>query len=126
MRKLCRLSTYQVMAGVAAVVLISGCASVPAPIEQMDIAKAALSNANRASGDEFAPQQFELAKTKMEAAKRAMQEKNYRYARQLAEQVQVDAELAAIMARSAKAQRTAGALQENNRELQQEIEHDAQ
>lgn len=126
MRKLCRLSTYQVMAGVAAVVLISGCASVPAPIEQMDIAKAALSNANRAGGDEFAPQQFELAKTKMEAAKRAMQEENYRYARQLAEQVQVDAELAAIMARSAKAQRTAGALQENNRELQQEIEHDAQ
>ncbi len=126
MKKLCRLSAYQVMAGVAVAVVVTGCASVPAPTDQMAVSKAALNNASRAGGNEFAPQQLKFAKDKMEAAERAMAEENYRHARQLAEQVQVDAQLITIMARSAKAQKAAGELQEDNRELQQEIEHNAQ
>jgi hypothetical protein len=114
------------MTGLATVIALTGCASVPAPIDQMDIAKAALNNANRAGGNEFAPQQFKFAKDKMASAERAMQEENYRRARQLAEQVQVDAELVTIIARSAKAQKAAGELQKDNRELQQEIEYNAQ
>lgn len=126
MKKLCRLSAYQIMAGVAIAIVVNGCASVPAPTDQIAVSKAALNNANRAGGNEFAPQQLKFAKDKMEAAERAMAEENYRYARQLAEQVQVDAQLISIMARSAKAQKAAGELQEDNRELQQEIEHNAQ
>jgi hypothetical protein len=63
---------------------------------------------------------------KMDAAERAMAEEENLKARQLAEQAQVDAQLAAATARSAKAQKAASALQEDNRVLRQEIERKAQ
>ncbi len=62
----------------------------------------------------------------MDAAERTMAEEDYLHARQLAEQAQVDAQLAATTSRSAKAQKTARELQEDNRVLQQEIERNAQ
>ena len=52
---------------------------------------------------------------KMDAAEKAMAEEDYPLARQLAEEAQVDAQLAATTARSAKAQKAASALQEDNR-----------
>lgn len=113
---------------VAVAIFMAGCASTPAttsisaPTEQMAISKAALNNARSAGGNEFAPLQFKSAMEKMEWAERAMGEKDYARARLLAEEVQVDAELAAAAARSAKAQKAADAVQEGNRVLRQEID----
>jgi hypothetical protein len=59
---------------------------------------------------------------KMAGAEQAMAAEDYVLARQLAEQAQVDAQLAAATARSAKAQKAANALQEDNRVLRQEID----
>lgn len=59
-------------------------------------------------------------------AEHAMAEENYRRARQLAEQVQVDAQLAASMVRSAKEQKVAHESEEGNGALQQEIERNAE
>lgn len=112
---------------VAAVIFMAGCSSTPttsstlAPTEQMAVSRAALKNASSTGGNEFAPVQFKSAMEKMEAAERAMGEKNYARARLLAEEVQVDAELAAAAARSAKTQKAADAVQEDNRVLRQEI-----
>lgn len=115
---------------VAAAIFMAGCSSTPttpstsafsAPIEQMAVSRAALKNASSTGGNEFAPVQFKSAMEKMEAAERAMGEKNYARARLLAEEVQVDAELAAATARSAKTQKAADAVQEDNRVLRQEI-----
>lgn len=112
---------------VAAAIFMAGCSSTPstsafsAPIEQMAVSRAALKNASSTGGNEFAPVQFKSAMEKMEAAERAMGEKNYARARLLAEEVQVDAELAAAAARSAKTQKAADAVQEDNRVLRQEI-----
>lgn len=115
---------------VAAAIFMAGCSSTPttpstsafsAPTEQMAVSRAALKNASSTGGNEFAPVQFKSAMEKMEAAERAMGEKNYARARLLAEEVQVDAELAAAAARSAKAQKAADAVQEGNRVLRQEI-----
>jgi hypothetical protein len=113
--------------GVSAVaaIFIAGCASAP-PIEQMTIAKVAVDNATSAGGNEFAPLPLKSAMEKMDAAERAMAAEDYVLARQLAEQAQVDAQLAAATARSAKAQKAASALQEDNRVLRQEIERKAQ
>lgn len=113
--------------GVSAVVaiFIAGCAGTP-PIEQMTIAKVAVGNATSAGGNEFAPLPLKSAMDKMDAAERAMTAEDYDLARQLAEQAQVDAQLAAATARSAKAQKAANALQEGNRVLRQEIERKAQ
>lgn len=111
---------------VAAALFMSACASTPpatpAPTEQMAVSRAALSNASSAGGNEFAPIQFKSAMEKMEWAERAMGEKNYVRARVLAEEAQVDAELAAAAARTAKAQKSAEAVQEGNRVLQKELD----
>ena len=109
------------MAAVA-VVLMVGCASTSAPTEQMAVSRAAVSNAMGAGGAEFAPVQFKSASDKLTAAERAMADKDYELALKLAEQAEVDAKLAAEMARSAKARQAADAVQEDIRVLRQEIE----
>ena len=107
---------------VAAAMFMAGCASTSAPTEQMAVSKAAVSNAMSAGGNQFAPVQFKSALDKMDAAEKAMAEKNYELALRLAEQAEVDAKLAAEMARSAKAQKAADELQEDIRVLRQEID----
>ena len=107
---------------VAVAIFMAGCASAPAPTEQMAISRAAVSNASSAGGNEFAPLQLKSAMEKMDGAERAMAEKKYDQARQLAEQAQVDAQLAEATARSAKAQKAADAVQEDIRVLRQEID----
>jgi len=119
--------SYQMMQRISltvgAAILVAGCASTPPPIiEQMASSRAAVSNASRAGGNEFAPQLLKSAMEKMDGAERAMAEKDYVRARQLAEQARVDAQLAGVTARSAKAQKAADALQEDSRVLREEID----
>jgi len=103
-------------------VLMAGCASTSAPTEQMAVSRAAVSNAMGAGGNQFAPVQIKSALDKMDAAEQAMAAKDYELALRLAEQAEVDAKLAAEMARSAKAQQAAAALQDDIRVLRQEID----
>lgn len=120
----------QIMRGISvtavAAVLVAGCASIPAPTEQIAVSKAAVDNATSAGGNEFAPVQLQSALDKLNAAERAMAIEENLKARQLAEQAQVDAQLAAATARSAKAQKAASELREGNRVLHQEIDRKAQ
>ena len=108
--------------GLAAVVLMAGCASTSAPTEQMAVSRSAVSNAMSAGGNQYAPLQFRSASEKLEAAERAMAAKDYELALQLAEQAEVDAKLSAEMARSAKSQKAADAVQDDVRVLRDEIE----
>lgn len=129
MKKFYRLKSFQihrVVATVAAAIFIAGCASTPAPVEQMAVSRAAVSNASSAGANELAPLLLKSAMEKMDAAERAMTEKDYVRARQLAEQAQVDAQLAAAAARSAKAKKAADAVQEDTRILRQELERKTQ
>jgi len=130
MKKFHQIRSYQKLHGigvsVVAAIFITGCASIPPPTEQMAVSKVALSNASSAEGNEFAPLQLQSAMAKMDGAERAMAAEDYVLARQLAEQAQVDAQLAAATARSAKAQKAASALQEDNRVLRQEIDRNTQ
>ncbi|MDO8464944.1 MAG: DUF4398 domain-containing protein [Gallionella sp.] len=119
---------HKIGVAVAAAIFMAGCANtqsvsvLPAPTEQMAVSRAALNNASSTGGNEFAPIQFKSAMEKMEAAERAMGEKSYARARLLAEEAQVDAELASSAARSAKAQKASDAVQEDNRVLRNEID----
>lgn len=126
MKNFYHLRSYQIMhrigITIGAAIFVAGCASTPAPIEQMAISRAAVSNASSAGGNEFAPLQLKSAMEKMDSAERAMAEKDYVRARQLAEQARVDAQLAGATARSAKAQKAADALQEDSRVLREEID----
>src|SRR5487761_2256245 len=105
-----------------AVILISGCASVPPPIEQMAVSRAALNNANSAGANEFAPVQLKSAMDKMQGAEQAMTAEHYQLASQLAEEAEVDAKLAGLISRSIKAQKAAEAIQEDSRVLRNEID----
>ncbi|OIR04690.1 hypothetical protein GALL_130740 [mine drainage metagenome] len=126
MKNLNNSRSQQVLRGIgvslAAVILISGCASVPPPIEQMAVSRAALNNANSAGANEFAPVQLKSAMDKMQGAEQAMTAKDYPLANQLAEEAEVDAKLAGLTARSVKAQKAAEAIQEDSRVLRKEID----
>ena len=108
------------------VMLFAGCASMPPPTEQLAVSKAALSNASSAGGQQFAPVPLSLAIEKMDAAAKAMAVEDYELAKRLAEQAQVDAQLATVTSRSAKAQNAARELQESNRVLRHELDRKAQ
>ncbi|MCQ8130165.1 DUF4398 domain-containing protein, partial [Methylomonas rivi] len=93
---------------------------------QMAVSKAAVTGASSAGGNEFAPIPFRAAIEKMAAAEQAMMREDYLRAQRLAEQAQVDAQLAAVTARAAKAQKAVSALQEGNRVLREEIDRNVQ
>ena len=106
--------------GLASAVM-AGCASVPAPTDQLAVAKAAVTNAVDAGGVEFAPAEMRAAQDKMDRANLAMTTKDYGLAQSMAEQAQVDAQLATTKARSVKAQKAASAVQEDSRVLREEL-----
>lgn len=83
--------------------ILAGCASDPAPHEQLKLTEQAVAQAH-ASG--VAPQTPELlmAEAKLAGAQAAMQERNYREARLLAEQAELDARLAEAMMLNEKTQ----------------------
>lgn len=132
MEKINHLKSFQMSSvgtAVAAAIFMAGCAStpsIPAPTEQMAVSRAALNNASSAGGNELAPLQLKSAMEKMDAAERAMGEKNYARAKLLAEEALVDAKLAEATARAAKAQKAAEALEEDNRVLRKELDRKAQ
>lgn len=113
-------------AALATALLLAACASTPNPDPQLAVARAALDDARSADAAEFAPLQLKSAVEKMASAERALGAKEPELARRLAEQAEVDARLAAAMARSARSQRAADALQDDIRVLRQEIERKAQ
>jgi hypothetical protein len=107
-------------AGLAAAITV-GCASVPAPTEQMAVSKSAIANAVAAGGAEYAAVEMKSAQEKMDGANRAMAKEDYADARWLAEQAQADARLAEKKAQSAKAQKAAGVMEEDLRVLREEL-----
>lgn len=111
--------------GFAAVVL-AGCASIPPPTEQIAVSKVAISNAASAGGNEFAATDMRTAQDKLDRAVAAMTAEKYTHALALAQQAEVDAQLAGSKARSAKAQKAAATVQEDSRVLQKEIDRKVQ
>lgn len=127
MKKISKHQWYRTMSGVGfAAVVIAGCASVPSPTEQIAVSKLAVSNAISAGGNEFAPADMRAAQNKLDRAIQAMTTEDYQDAQLLAEQAQVDAQLAAAKARSAKAQKAADTVQKGSEVLRQEIDRKSQ
>ena len=112
---------FTTLCGVA-VILVAGCSSMKEPAtSSVAVSKAAVSNAAGAGGAEFAPVEMNSAREKMALANKAMREKDYKLANDLANQAQADAKLAKGKADSAKAQTAADALQDDIRVLREEL-----
>jgi hypothetical protein len=105
-----------------ALLFLGGCAAPPpAPTDQLAVTKATIAQAVSAGASEFAPAELSSASAKLDRANLAMAAKDYAQARILAEQAEVDAQLAVTRTRSSKAQRAAAAVQEDSRVLREEI-----
>ncbi|MCW3150288.1 DUF4398 domain-containing protein [Stutzerimonas stutzeri] len=72
---------------------LSGCASDPAPLEQLRLTEQAVLQA-RAVGANQQTAELALAELKLAAARAAMADEDYRQARLLSEQAELDARLA--------------------------------
>lgn len=108
--------------GLAAVLAV-GCSSLKTPATaDVAVSKAAVDNAASAGGVQYAPVEMMAARDKMALANKAMADKDYKLARELAAQAEVDAKLAQSKANSAKAQAAANALQDDIRVLRTELE----
>ena len=108
----------------AALVLSVGCSSslkTPATAD-VAVSRAAVENAAGAGGTQFAPMEMAAAREKLARANKAMADKDYKLAVDLAAQAQADAKLAQSKANSAKAQAAADALQDDINVLRSELE----
>jgi hypothetical protein len=116
-----RLTTSMGAILLAALVSI-GCASnTPPPTAQLEVAKAAIAAAVTAGGGEFAPAELKSAQDKLDAAHKAGATKDFINAKRLAEEAQVDAQLATAKSRAAQAEKAVEAVQESNRVLREEM-----
>lgn len=102
--------------------LLMACASVPPPKEQLAVSQATMSKAEEAGAFELAPLEFTAAQEKLREAQVAMERKDNLAALRLAEQAQVDADLAYYKARSAQAQKAVRQLNEGIEALRRELE----
>ena len=102
-------------------VLLGACASVPPPTEQMAVAEAAVQRANTRTTTEFAASELQIASNKLTSARQAMVNKDYDRARQLAEQVDVDAQVAELRAQSTISRKAAQESRDAARVLLEEI-----
>jgi Domain of unknown function (DUF4398) len=94
---------WHAAAALVAVLIATGCASTPAPSEQIAASSAAMTRAGIAGARELAPAEMRVAREKWVRLDAAMAAKDYRHALWLAQEAQVDAELAEVKARSVKA-----------------------
>jgi Domain of unknown function (DUF4398) len=104
-----------------ALVTLAGCASTPAPTAQLAVAEAAVQRASTSSTSDSAAGELQLAVSKLASARQAMKAEEFDRARQLAEQVTVDAQAAEMRAQSVRSQKAAAETQDAARVLQEEI-----
>ena len=105
----------------AAVLGLAACASAPVPTEQLAVTTAAVAQAVSAGGQELAPTEMSAARDKLVRAHLAVAAKDNEQALRLAQQAQVDAQLAGRKAEAMKARKAESELQEAARVLREEM-----
>jgi hypothetical protein len=105
--------------------LALACESTPPPRDSIAEAEAAIAQARAREADEHAPLSLRKAEDKLEQAKAAARDDDtYGTSRRLAEQAQVDAQLALVEAEKAQAEKNFEELERTVRALDEEIDHD--
>lgn len=102
--------------------LMAGCATAPPPTEQVAAAIAAMAQAAGAGAPELAAPEMRIASDKIDRLRVALAAKDYRHAAWLAQEAQLDAQVAEARADAAKAQRAADALRDDSQVLRDELQ----
>ncbi len=103
------LSTLMKMAAVGAATVcgLAACASTPIPNEKIAVAKASVQRAEQSGAPELAPVELATAKDKLNRAEKDAADHNAQPATLLAEQADVDAQLAEATATQQKSHKAA-------------------
>jgi hypothetical protein len=117
--KLSRL-TKSVAAFAATAVVLAACASNPAADEKIAVAKASLQRAEGSGAPEFAPVEMAAARDKLARAEKANADKNLQPAILLADQANVDAQLAEATAQQQHSYKAAAEFDSSMQALRQE------
>jgi len=123
--RICKIfSSYRLALPIAymAIMGLSGCASETPPINMISTADTALNQAMAVKASEYAPVEMQRAMDKLGRAKEALADEEYEDARRLAEQAQIDAQLAEAKARSENARQMAQQAQQTIEMLRREAE----
>lgn len=118
-----RTSKHLAVSGLMVALLTSlgGCASVAAPVEQVELTRDAVNRAVTADATQFAPVEMKSAQSKLYLVERALGEHDFTKARLLAEQAEADANLAERKARALKAEHQLEEAQQGIEVLKQEM-----
>jgi hypothetical protein len=105
----------------ATVILVAaGCATTPPPNEKIAVAKASVQRAEQSGAPELAPVEMAAARDKLTRAEKAAAESKVQPATDLAEQANVDAQLAEATAQEKKSHKAATELDASLQALRQE------
>ena len=102
-----------------AVLALGACSSTPPPREELAASRSALVTATSAAATE-APLELAAARDKIEQANLAMARKDYKAARQLAEQAEADVSVAVAKAQANRSDRQLMEVQESIRLLREQ------
>lgn len=100
---------------------LAGCASTQPPVEKISLARDSVERALSAQATQFAPLEMKTAQDKLARMEQAIGEKNYVQVNTLAEQIEVDANLAEAKAQAARKQQVWQQAQEGIQVLKQEM-----
>ncbi|EIK53928.1 putative lipoprotein [Stutzerimonas stutzeri TS44] len=100
--------------------VLGGCASDPAPLEQMRLTEQAVQQARAVGADEQTAE-LVLAELKLAAARVAMNDEDFRQARLLSEQAELDARLAEARVLNAKSASQIAELNRGIERLRQQL-----
>ncbi|MGV8842362.1 MAG: DUF4398 domain-containing protein [Pseudomonas sp.] len=104
----------------ATLLILAGCANDPAPHEQLRLTEQAVGQAQTvAAGKQVTP--LQLATDKLAHAQRVMLQEQFKDARMLAEQAELDARLAEALVLTEKSQRQLSALNADIKRLRIEL-----
>ena len=109
---------------VAVVTALTACASGPVPLEQLAVAKDSVQRAEQAGATELAPVELSTARDKLQSAQQAAANHQGQTATMLADQANLDAQVAEATAREHKSHQADMELEASLQALRQESSHD--
>ena len=110
----------------AAALFAAGCVTTPPPNEQLAVAKASVQRAEQAGAPELAPVEMAAARDKLARAESAAAHHDAQPATQLADQANVDAQLAEATAQEKRSHKAAMEADANLQALRQESQRSSQ
>lgn len=115
-------SSWPLLAAACAAALLAGCGSAPVPREQLAVSQASIQAAQTAGAPELAPVELERAKEKYAMAVAAAKERQFVVARKLADEADVDAQVARTKAQAERSRRSADEVRAGLKTLQQQLD----